>query len=1404
MAELKFTGTTQEVLLAITATDIGSDTKVTITDNQYTLANLLTIVGTATTYPVVLQKTAAAVAIEGTATQLKNMLAGVDKYTGALKATDALGVSAADLNTIAAGTTGKVTATLAPATTIEAATVAALKDVKATDAITFKTTDTDLDGNAEINALISLNKILPKADWSNIASIEGTANDVSIIKQALAIAKNKDLTVEITGAKISAEDANAIAKLAGGALTATIKDGSVAATLKALANVNASDTLTFTSTDKTVKATDLVALKSKIATGTYASIETITADAKDVSYVSAALAIAPDKDVTITGTITAAQANTIADATNGVVTAIVEADTAANLVAKLGDTDTNDMLTLAVNGTTATAANLNTLATVATGGKIKLDATEVTGTFVQLEGVYVTNKASFTALGNENVTITGPNPTAAELNTIAAATTGKVTATLDPTTDIEAATVTALKDVKATDSIIFVTSDTDLVGKDDLNALLAIKKLIPNANFKNIVTIDADAKDVALVKSVLKDVAANVAVTITGDISAADANAIAKGTTGALTATIKDGSVAATLKALKDVDGADVLTFTSTDKTVKATDLVDLDSKIANGTYTSIETITGDAKDTADIKDALDNIVTANNPEVKISGIVANDDANIADILDGTTAKVTAKIEAGRADVLAGLLANGTDDDALDVTVNGDSALATDLAAIDASTGSKVKVDAKEVTGDFTNLNTLYFTNKAHFSNLGNEDVEITGGANSALNVDTILKATTGVVTAEVTGDKANILVSQLKNANAKDALDITVLTDANGTSAKDLIALTKKTSEVVDASAITTDGIVGSVADINAVIKAEADLKLDLNAAVAYSVTGTITAAQADAIADTTTGVVTATIAAGTAAALNAALSDGADVNAYTLKVNGTTAAALDLIALNGKTDGKITVDAKEITGTAANVTIVLNTVATEISGQEKAAVKVTDPTVAAGTVNTILATTGVVTATVTADSASALNTALVNATAEDKLTLRVTNEAAAALTNAADLLALDDKTAVKVDATGITNGITGTAADVKKLLASKGVDVSKTTDINLSDLVVKAADVSSVAKATSGVVTAKVEADTAAKLNAALTDKDENALTLTVNGTTATAKDLISLDGKTSVDIILNVGAITGNIDEITKVFVTDADNFTYEETTAATISGEITAAQADAIADATSGVVTATIKADSAAVLNTVLVDLGSQVNAYKLTVNGTTADAAHLNALDGKTSVAVNAAAIKNIEGNGVTGAADVKAAYEANALKTISGLGNETVDLSGATDANASLVKAINDYTTGVITLNTLKTATAGGNFSLSELGDLNGIAGLANINANNGVADVINISLKDLLAANDSKGDFTFSITGGTGDTDTVNISNDVSGWTKTEINPGTEYTYRNDKTGVVVTIEATDAVITA
>jgi hypothetical protein len=990
------------------------------------------------------------------------------------------------------------------------------------------------------------------------------------------------------------------------------------------------------------------------------------------------------------------------------------------------------------------------------------------------------------------LTVTGTTTTAEQLNYIAKKTTGKVTATLDPDTSIKKATVDALKDVSSSDNIAFAPEQTLVEGKAALEALVALNKKL-SVDWSKVTHFEGTASEVAAIKAAIK-VVPTAAVDIDGPISAADAAAIAK-LSGALKATIKDGSVAATLKAIKDVvDTAnDNLTFKTTDKTVKATDLVALNTLVTLDAI-SVTTVTGDAKDTADILLALG---IATNPEVKISGIVAINDLSIGDILDGTNKKVTAKIAAGEASDLVTLLTNGTDKDALDVTVNGTDATAAQLAGIYDKTALKVKVDAATVTAaNFDAFEDVYVINKNKFSSLGDENIIIDSAAtlNSA-QADIVAKATSKVVTATVSAATADLLVENLKNANAKDALTLTV----NGAtaSAKDLLTLDGKTSITVVATTPAT--ITGSVAEINKLLVAD----VTLNANPSFELTGTVKAADANYIALNTTGVVTATIAADTAAKLDAALTEVPPaVNAYKLTVNGATAAATDLIALNDKTSEKITLTAKEITGTAADVTIVLNTAVAEISGQEKAAVKVTDEVKTTDIGAILTKADGIVTATVKAATATDLKTPLTNAKATDKLTLKVINAAGA--TDAADLNYLDDKTAVKVDASAVT-AISGTAAELKKLVAAKGVEIAKGVNITVTGDV-KASDLATILKSTLGKVTATdVTADTAAALNKALTDKDVNALTLKVNGTTATAKDLISLDGKTSVAIQLKVGAITGNIAEITKVFVdSTTDNFDDVTGVAATISGTITAAEAKAIADVTGKVVTATIAADTAAALNTALQD--TNTNAYKLTIKGdytNSANALDLVELVGTTSVTVNAAAIKNIEGTGANGAEEVRDAYLANAKKDISGLGNETVDLSKAGDANAALVKAINDYTTGLITLPTItfdKAAVAGTTFDLKQLGDLNGITGLVNIDAKNTQDDTISISLKDLLAANDSKGNFTFKVTGDNGGNDEVSITNDLSGWTQTK-SIAAEHTYTNGKTGQVVTIELVDAV---
>ncbi|MDN5070348.1 hypothetical protein O8C76_04820 [Aliarcobacter butzleri] len=1380
-----FKGTITEALAAV-GSDIVASTKVTITNNTYTAAQLLNIIAATNNHPVVLEKTAAGIPLSAGSADLVTIIEGVNKYTGSLTANDP--ATAEQLNIIAKGTTGKVTATLDPATIINAATVTALKDVNSTDNITFVTAETEIVGKSNLEAFVALNKKLSSADWTNIADFKGTASEVAAIKSALSIIKTAN--VEITSGQISAADANALSKATGGDLTATLKSATVKATLSALKDIKATDVLDFTTTETTVNASDLVALEAKLALGTqdYTSIITITetaaAVAKDVTTVTDALGIATDADVKISGNISATNAATIAGATAGTLTATIFPGTAQNLEAALNGV--TGALTLTLTDETVVAGDLdalNAVTTVAINANSVKTITADAADVADVSAVYAAAALKqISSLGNEIISITGGAISAADTNTLAGLTSGKVVATV--TADSAAALVGALAKADAKDELTLTVTGAS-TAKDllALDAKTALAITLPAA-----AVISGTAAEIKKVYASSGITTANdEVITVTDPASAADVNAIAK-LSGAVTATIKDGSVVATLKTLKDVVAGDTITFKTTDKTVNANDLVDLKVLVDNFTTTSVTTITEKA---ADIGAAGATVIAALGiaPDAAVTitnGTISATDAGLISV--ATTGKVTATVAADTAaNIVTGLgvVVAGDENDALNITVNGLTASVADLNTIDAQTALKVKVDAATVTAaNYAQFEGIYVTNKNNFSSLGDENITVAANVTAA-EADAIAKATSKVVTATVSAATADLLVANLKNANAKDALTLTV---TGAATAKDLLTLDGKTLVPLNVDGVTT--ITGTAADVKKVYDAT---EIATQGDEAIILTGTVKASDANALALQTSGVVTATIAADTVANLNTALTD-LTVNAYTLTVNGATASAATLALLRAKTLVDIKVDAKEITGNFAEVKGVYVTSVSDYTGLGNKNVKITGTvTTGVDNIDDILdATTGIVTATLTSDSASDLIANTVNASAKDALTLTL----AAGVESAEDLLTLDGRTSVTVNASAVT-AVTGSAADLKKLLASKGVSLAKGVDINISDVVVKAADVNAIAKATSGLVTATVEADTAAKLNAALTDKDVNVLTLTVNGATATAADLVALDAKTSVSIQLDAASITGNIADVTKVFVTDATHFNGEETKAATISGEITAAQADAVADRTSGVVTATIKAADANTLNTTLNDLGSQVNAYKLTVNGTTAAAADLVALDAKTSVTVNAAAIKNISGN----AADVKAAYEANVLKTISGLGNETVDLSSALDANVSLVKAINDYTTGVITLDNVNVSA--GNFSLSQLGDLKGITGLSTLDVSAGDTN-ITLSLKDLLASNDSTNNFAFNINNGAL-SDTVKFA-DTTGWTADTTNSATTGVtlYTNDVTSQVITINHTNVVVVA
>lgn len=99
-------------------------------------------------------------------------------------------------------------------------------------------------------------------------------------------------------------------------------------------------------------------------------------------------------------------------------------------------------------------------------------------------------------------------------------------------------------------------------------------------------------------------------IVVDDTVSVATANTIKGYTSQTITATITDGAVAATLAAITNVDANDVITFTTDDTTVDATDLTDLDALVDNGTYTTVTEITEDsgnltANTAVEVTDAL-------------------------------------------------------------------------------------------------------------------------------------------------------------------------------------------------------------------------------------------------------------------------------------------------------------------------------------------------------------------------------------------------------------------------------------------------------------------------------------------------------------------------------------------------------------------------------------------------------------------------------------------------------------------------------------------------------------------------------------------------------------------------------------------------------------------------------
>ena len=198
-----------------------------------------------------------------------------------------------------------------------------------------------------------------------------------------------------------------------------------------------------------------------------------------------------------------------------------------------------------------------------------------------------------------------------------------------------------------------------------------------------------------------------------------------------------------------------------------------------------------------------------------------------------------------------------------------------------------------------------------------------------------------------------------------------------------------------------------------------------------------------------------------------------------------------------------------------------------------------------------------------------------------------------------------------------------------------------------------------------------------------------------VTVSNTTMAATSLIALDLLTSSTISAATVTLTGTAAEVALAFA--ATGITGLGNAGVTLSGTTVAAAAlNALDLQTSGII-------DAATFTTLIGAAADVATAYAatagitglgnaaVTLSSTTAAAADLNAIDGKTFGVIAAAALTTLTGT----AADVAAIYASDG---ITGLGNEAVTLSDTTAAAAAL-NAIDLRTSGLIAASAVTTLT---------------------------------------------------------------------------------------------------------
>jgi hypothetical protein len=552
------------------------------------------------------------------------------------------------------------------------------------------------------------------------------------------------------------------------------------------------------------------------------------------------------------------------------------------------------------------------------------------------------------------------------------------------------------------------------------------------------------------------------------------------------------------------------------------------------------------------------------------------------------------------------------------LTVNGATTGLVTAIATTSISGSlsnvKLVTDAIIDSGNGIKLGTIAGSGPGTTSS--NASITITPAVNissgtDVTNLNAIEAKTIGVITATLTGTVANL--KNLTNLSSNNAYTIMV-TDTGTTSvlgdtpvsAADLKAIDSLTTEMVDAPNLNY--ISGTDSDLKAIFTSEG-FTYNRNANV--TITGTLNASEVTIVDGLVDGVITASVS-GSAVSLNNLVSG----NNYTI-----TVLAAPLLAPTDAAD-LIKVD-------AATTNLVNATTITSISGTVANVKTVTD---AIKDVND-----GIQLGTVT----SGATTSNIDITISDALSTPV---------SASNLKSIVNKTSGSVTIANAV-AISGSLSDVTAALVTDASLVAGSFSVGVSDVSGgTASQLNAIAAKTTGVVTATISDHDVTRLSTLITDSAANAYTISVADTSVNAADLNTLDGKTTVAVnALSVGRLTGSAANIATVISAETiDTSSSVLVTVDAITGltSTDVTNLNLIDTNTTGVMTATISG-AIAVLNTLSNNTAN--NAYTVTVSDSSVSGANLIALDGKTTVAVNALSVGTLTGSAANIATAISAA-----------------------------------------------------------------------------------------------------------------------------------------------------------